>query len=204
MKKEFLVARHGETEFNRKKKIIGLTDEGLTKQGFAEARILGRYLKDHGPIPQVIFTGPLKRQTQTAEVLGDMLGLGIEVRAGLREVNWGSYEGKGIEELEKIEYGYNVAGMRSAGGETPQDIEERIQPVIDELLSEEAECAAAVTSALIACVIVQVLENRIRTFETARYLETGDIHHLSLVTDRRIGMPSAKIKPNCLRQILKA
>jgi broad specificity phosphatase PhoE len=204
MKKELLVIRHGQTEFNREKKIIGQTDEGLTNQGIAEARILGRYFKDHGPMPQVIFSGPLRRQTQTAEVLGDMLGVGIEVRAGLREANWGGLEGKGVEELGKVEYGYNAVGMKLVGGETPQDIEKRVQPVIDELLSEEAGCVAAVTSALTACVIVQVLEKRIRNLETARYLETGDTHQISLVTDRRIGTPIVDFKPNCLRQLLKA
>ncbi len=49
----------------------------LTQKGLAQAQRLASFMKAHGITPDVIVSSPLLRAAQTAQVLGD--GLGVEV-----------------------------------------------------------------------------------------------------------------------------
>lgn len=199
MTKELLIIRHGQTLPNKEGRAVGQTDAGLTDAGLAEARFLGEQLKKSS-IPHVIYSGPLRRQWQTAKELGTVLGSDrVEVREGLTEANYGSYEGASLEVLRGIDYGYDADAMRRAGGETPTEIEERTMQVLGEGLASDVSSFAVVTSALAASIMTQAIRGEKRVRETARPLKTGDFHRI-----RVEGKSSGKIvvisfEPNCLK-----
>lgn len=198
MTKELFIIRHGQTLPNKEGRAVGRTDAGLTKAGLAEARFLGEQLKKSST-PRVIYSGPLRRQRQTAEELGTILKSNVVVREGLREADYGSYEGESLEVLRGIDYGYDAEAMRKAGGETPTQIEERTMQVLGEGLASDVSSFAIVTSALAASIMTQTLRKQRRVKETARPLKTGDFHRL-MIEERSSGkIVVVSFELNCLK-----
>lgn len=100
MRKDFYVFRHGETELNRQKRWQGSgMDYELNENGSSQAQGLVDKLKDKGL--EIIFSSPLKRAFQTAEVVAQALHIPVEVRSDLRECFYGDAEGMLIADLRK-------------------------------------------------------------------------------------------------------
>ena len=89
--------RHGQTDGNANGQYIGVTDLPLNEAGKNELRDL----VSEGIYPEVdmLYSSPLKRCTQTAEIIYD--GLPIKTVDNLKEFNFGIFEGKTAAELEK-------------------------------------------------------------------------------------------------------
>lgn len=91
--------RHGLTQGNLDGLYIGHTDVPLCEQGQAQLLELKRDLAY--PEPSTVFTSPLKRCVQTAEILFENReAIPID---GLMEYNFGSFEGRCAEELHEKE-----------------------------------------------------------------------------------------------------
>lgn len=76
----------------------GVADPHLSDEGQAQAKELAVHLSDE-PITRV-FTSPRLRARQTAQAVGDALGLEPEVRDGLSEFDTGSTEYIPLEEMK--------------------------------------------------------------------------------------------------------
>lgn len=86
--------RHGATAGNMEHRYVGSTDEVLTEEAARELhRMRGQY-----PVPDFVFTSPLKRCTQTAEILFPEKR--PEQCFGLRECAFGDFEYKNYQELQ--------------------------------------------------------------------------------------------------------
>ena len=94
MGNEIILIRHGKTAGNLRGAYIGRTDESLCPEG--RALLLAR--KEAGEYPPVdrVFTSPLLRCRETAELL---YPLKAAIREGLREMDFGEFEGKSYAEL---------------------------------------------------------------------------------------------------------
>jgi 2,3-bisphosphoglycerate-dependent phosphoglycerate mutase len=86
-----LLARHGETEWNREERFQGHANPPLNETGRAQAAALAEELADE-PIGAV-YSSDLRRASETAEIVGARLGLPVEEDAGLREIDVGSWQG---------------------------------------------------------------------------------------------------------------
>ena len=91
---ELLLVRHGTTWGNLEKRFIGTLDVDLAPQGEELARRVGPTL----PAVEHIYRSPLKRCLQTARLLWP--GVSDTVVQGLRETDFGPFEGKNHEELK--------------------------------------------------------------------------------------------------------
>lgn len=86
------IIRHGQTDWNRARKLQGRTDIPLNEYGRHVAELTKEGLKD---IPfDVAFTSPLSRAKETAEIILKDRNIPIIEDEGIIEVNFGSYEGK--------------------------------------------------------------------------------------------------------------
>jgi probable phosphoglycerate mutase len=83
-----LIARHGETEWNREERYQGHADPPLNKTGRAQAEKLGNDLA--GEPVDAIYSSDLRRASETADIVGARLGLPVEQDSGLREIDVGS------------------------------------------------------------------------------------------------------------------
>ncbi len=97
------LVRHGQTEFNRERRIQGHVDSPLTELGVRQAEAVGRLLADliREPDGWRIVSSPLGRAHATAELISARLGgLPVELDDRLKEMSWGAHDGRLRAELE--------------------------------------------------------------------------------------------------------
>ncbi len=86
-----LLARHGESDWNRSKQWQGFTDRPLTDVGRRQAAELAERLRDTEL--DAIYSSDLQRARETAEIVAASKGLSVETTPDLREVDVGSWSG---------------------------------------------------------------------------------------------------------------
>ena len=99
------LTRHGKTIFNEMHMAQGWSDAPLTLAGTEDAKRLGRGLKERGISFQSAWAGELGRQRVTARLVLDAMGqtdIPVETEDGLKEVCFGSWEGKSEPERDKV------------------------------------------------------------------------------------------------------
>jgi len=94
-----LLARHGETDWNRENRYQGHADPPLNQTGRAQAAELAAALAAE-PLA-AIYSSPLRRALETAEILAVPHGLEPVTVDALREVDVGSWEGLTRAEIEQ-------------------------------------------------------------------------------------------------------
>ena len=88
----FYFLRHGESVNNRLDLVNGWADSPLTDMGVDQAYRASSILVHH-PINRIV-SSDLQRAQRTAEIVAESIGtIRVEVFSGLRERNWGLYEG---------------------------------------------------------------------------------------------------------------
>jgi len=122
-----VLVRHGETDWNRDNRFQGHADPPLNESGHAQALTLARSLAVR---PDAVYSSPLARALETAEIVGDELGLEVQLDDDLREVDVGSWSGLTRTEVEErfpagyrrwLEYGHGWED-----GETYEALGERV------------------------------------------------------------------------------
>ena len=111
----FLI-RHGETEWNREKRVQGWNDSPLTEKGRDQARamagVLANRLED--PSRVVLYSSPLGRARSTAEIIAAELRLDFtrcQFDDALKEMNTGKWDGLTFAEIDAA-YSEDLAYFR--------------------------------------------------------------------------------------------
>jgi broad specificity phosphatase PhoE len=97
-----LLVRHGETDWNAAGRLQGHTDRPLNEYGRRQARELAERLT--GERIAAVYTSDLARARETAEIIAAPLDLEVVLEPGLREKNWGNWEGLTADERASVEY----------------------------------------------------------------------------------------------------
>ena len=98
---EIYIIRHGRTVWNEKKLLQGSRDIELNEEGREVAKQLGETLKDI-KIDR-IYSSPLKRAYETAQLISGGREIEIVTDNRLRELNFGENEGKSVLEIREDE-----------------------------------------------------------------------------------------------------
>jgi probable phosphoglycerate mutase len=126
------VIRHGETEWSRTHRHTGRTDLPLTAAGEAQARQLRRRLTLLPVAPFAhVWTSPLRRANDTCALAGFVDVSRVE--PNLREWDCGEYEGLTLAEIHTRRPGWNLFRDGCPGGESPAQINERVDALIADL-----------------------------------------------------------------------
>ena len=142
MRKDFYIFRHGETDYNREQRIQGCgLDAPLNEVGIAQAEELAKKLMPLGI--EHIYASNLKRALQTAQICAGHLGVAVDVIPELREGCFGELEGMLKTEVAvkyaEIHKDWNSPvddmNVRFPGGESKQEMQDRMFAVISSLLS---------------------------------------------------------------------
>lgn len=96
MKTKVFLARHGETEWNRMGRFQGCRDIDLSEEGIVQAQYLSKRLNNNF---DYIYTSPLKRAVQTAEIIAAGKQIKPTIVNELREINFGEWEGLTLKEV---------------------------------------------------------------------------------------------------------
>jgi broad specificity phosphatase PhoE len=97
-----LLVRHGETDWNADGRLQGQTDRPLSEFGRRQARQLADELA--GEELEAIYASDLSRARETAEIIGERLGLPTVLDPDLREKDWGTWEGLTAVERDRVEF----------------------------------------------------------------------------------------------------
>ncbi len=129
--------RHGQTECSRSNFYCGSIDPELTPDGMEMAEVFAdAYASTHW---KAIFSSPMQRTIATAKPLCDIVKLQPELRDGLKEINYGQWEGKTPETVsidfhdEYIRWLADPAWYAPTGGEMAIAIASRAMQVIEEI-----------------------------------------------------------------------
>ncbi|MFD5768174.1 bifunctional RNase H/acid phosphatase [Streptomyces sp. NPDC127049] len=98
----FVLLRHGETALTPEKRFSGSggSDPELSEAGRRQAAAVADALAARGTIQHIV-SSPLVRCRQTAEAVADRLGLDVVLEPGLRETDFGAWEGLTFAEVRE-------------------------------------------------------------------------------------------------------
>ncbi len=112
------LVRHGENRANITKEFSHTkVDYPLTEKGVLQARQTAEYFKDRRV--DEVYSSPLRRALETAEIIAAMKGLPVTVIEGLREVNSGTLEDTPPTEENWRIYLETVQGWNEGRPEVP-------------------------------------------------------------------------------------
>src|SRR6185312_10023237 len=120
-----LLARHGETDWNREFRIQGSSDIELNELGRKQAHALAQEL-EHVEL-DAIYASDLSRARATAAAVAATHGLEVTLDPRLRERSFGSWEGLTRDDISAF-----PPGSRH-DGETDDDVRERVLAVVEEI-----------------------------------------------------------------------
>ena len=128
-----LLARHGETDWNREWRFQGHADPPLNQTGRAQAAELSAALANEELA--AVYSSPLRRALETAELIATAHGLEPVASEALREVDVGSWQGLTRAEVEaRFPEQYARWLGHGQGWEDGETYEQMGERVIDALL----------------------------------------------------------------------
>lgn len=98
---DIYLIRHGETDYNKKRRLQGVTDIPLNAKGIELAEKTAKGLQNIRF--DKIYTSPLIRARKTAEIIRGERDIPIIPTEGLKEISFGDYEG-----LTILKENYNI------------------------------------------------------------------------------------------------
>lgn len=167
--------RHGETAHNRDGVGLGRRDESLTELGRAQAAAVAQRFANV-KIERVL-ASPLSRAADGASLIAESAGLEMEIRDELIEMDVGFTEGMAFPEVRAQfpEFvacwaGPDVAKAVMPGGESLEDVANRLAPLVEELRGLPADASAVVVShnfvlKVMLCSLLDVELAAFRAFE---------------------------------------
>lgn len=140
-----LLARHGETDWNLNRRIQGHSDTPLNDTGRAQARALGEELG--GEQIDAVYSSDLMRAHETARIVAEPRGLGVTAIRGLRERNFGTWEGlTDVEIHQKFSEVREPYGREWGDAETQDEMSERVLGALHRIAATHAQQRVLVVS----------------------------------------------------------
>jgi len=209
---QVLFIRHGETSWNRIKRIQGHIDIPLADTGLEQAQRLAERLSREarsGARLDAIYSSDLQRAQQTARPTASVLGLAPRLVEGLRERAYGVFQGHDSAEIAQrfpdayARWQTRDPGFSPEGGESVRAFYHRVVHAVTKIVeAHSGERIACVThGGVLDCVYryaksleldaprnYALLNTSINTVEfdddgKARVLDWADVEHLAGASD---------------------
>jgi probable phosphoglycerate mutase len=149
---KFFLVRHGETAENTQMRYLGTRDEPMTERGLWQARQAAEALSQ---IPiKIVISSPMRRARDTAIQIQEGCGVELRLDARLAEGSFGRWEGLnrddvlklGGEDAEMLRRWESDASCAPPGGESIQQIRQRVLGLVDDLRIEFPDCSIVLVS----------------------------------------------------------
>lgn len=132
--------RHARTQWNLEKKLQGRKDMPLSPTGRKDGKIWAKKIADQEY--DRIFTSPMCRACETADLLASNTQIPIKVLDDLKEQDFGEWEGRSIQELRNVFPGL-VESEEKKGwlfhppeGESREQLLKRVLPAVKKVCRE--------------------------------------------------------------------
>ncbi len=150
-KTDFFLVRHGRTDGNVRRILVGRTDIPLDELGVQQAAAVATYFSGQHR-PDVIVASPLIRAQNTAKAISELLGIPIETEPEIAELNFGHYEGWSWADLLEKEPEFSSQfsdfdlDLQWPGGERLSEFHLRVRGAFSRLAARYANHSAVVVS----------------------------------------------------------
>jgi broad specificity phosphatase PhoE len=162
----FYFMRHGQTDWNVEHRLMGQQDIPLNILGKEQAKKAIQKIKQLNI--QTIYTSPLKRASETAQIIATSLNIKIIVLENLKEVNFGIYEGKKIE--TNFLNSWMLGNIDSISGESFLNVHKRIQPIVKKIQQPFAQ-NLIIGHGIIFLSISKLLGNKIKLLKNTEIIK---------------------------------
>ncbi len=166
-----ILIRHGETRWNREKKVQGTSDIELDEVGVEQAHRLALALR--GEKIDAIYASPLKRAYETARIIGQFHRGPIHVEDGLVEMNQGDFEGLHYLELRDRyqdvlqQWTADPSLVKIPNGESLAELQERSWRVMDSILCKSCNALVVSHNFTIASILCKIRNICLSEFRSA-------------------------------------
>lgn len=187
---QILIIRHGQSEADLLKVHEGRADFLLTECGIQQAHHMADWVKTRFK-PEIIWSSPLMRAKQTANILSDTVGCKVTYDSDLMEWNNGVLAGMSKEEAKK-KYPEPINGHRPhesvEKGESAIAFRMRAEIMLAKIqsVSEKYNCLAIVShGGMIARILHSFMELPVNNKYVIKTSDTG-IHLLEYRVEKRV------------------
>lgn len=168
---ELLFVRHGQTDWNVERRVMGRLPVGLNSFGFKQAKRIAKYLSRSSLT--AIITSPVKRAVETAcEIASFHEGIEMEMDDAFAEINYGDWMDMKFEEVaakyKELWHQYYREPLTVAlpGGEVMTDVVKRVSLAVKGIRERFTEGRVAIVSHadIIKLAIMDLVEIDMRSF----------------------------------------
>ena len=132
------LVRHGELVTSKEWRYVGQMDVELNETGKKQIQNLSSRLSSEQI--EMIFSSDFSRTIESAEIIGNKLGIINEPISELREINLGVWEGLTLEEIEEsfpedlVKRSEDIKDFRIINGESFSDVKKRVIPKLKDII----------------------------------------------------------------------
>lgn len=136
---KIILCRHGQTELNSKGIVQGHSETSLSDKGREQSRKLAEALEKFDP--DFLVSSSLNRSIQTAEIVGEKLGLENSPIEEFDEIERGVWEGEPADEMFEIVDSSDMERhlWTPEGGESFKDLTDRVDTGLGKLENIEGD-----------------------------------------------------------------
>jgi broad specificity phosphatase PhoE len=143
----FHLLRHGEPaifgRLNGRLPGVGLSEKGRAEAAMQAGRLAGEKI-------EVIYSSPMQRTRETAEILAERLGLSIRYREDVIEIDYGEWTGLTFDQIRRDERWQMWSRSRGIaaipGGESWRQVQERVVGALFDLQQAHPDGSVAIVS----------------------------------------------------------
>ena len=174
-----ILVRHGETDWNREKRLQGSTGASINEAGREQAKGLARLLWE---VPlQAVYSSALPRALETASYVAGPHSLSVVQDARLNEIHHGEWEGMAEADLPDVDryrrWREDPSAVDLPGSEPLQAVHDRAVSAMREILARHAE-----SEGLIAVVSHQIVLALLKCYVLDRPFSQLRRHALSVAS----------------------
>ena len=132
-----MLIRHGETDWNVHGRYQGQANPGLNQKGIGQAQTLAPLLDGSGL--DRLYTSPLARAAETAEILAKYLRIPLHQDERLMEIHQGDWQTRLRSEIEQmypelfVQWETEPWEVTPPGGEHLSQVQERVYAALDDM-----------------------------------------------------------------------
>ena len=155
-----ILIRHGETDWNIEGRYQGQADPPLNTQGLLQAQELVHKLENVGI--QVLYTSPLQRTKQTADILASNLMVPVIDEPRLMEIHQGDWQTRLRSEIESLypqlfsNWESNPWEVSPPGGEHLSQVQARVYQAVDDILLSQSHQIVGLVTHRIPIALIKV------------------------------------------------
>ena len=158
---EIILVRHGETKWNVEEVFRGRIDIELNQTGVKQAELLAEYLSERQI--DAIYSSPLRRSLNTAEIIAGYHKLDVEIAPGLIDFDYGEWQGLAHQEVKDkykelyAEWLTNPHRVKIPSGESLDDVRERAIGVVSDAVAKYEGAVVLVSHRVVNKVLICAL-----------------------------------------------